>query len=37
MLASSKRLFPNSICTTANKEGGCLICDEVLKGTLMDV
>lgn len=35
--AGSEGLFPNSICTSANQEGDCLIWDEVMKGTLLDV
>lgn len=37
MLGSGKGLFPNSIYASANEEGDCLICDEVLKGTWLDV
>lgn len=37
VLGSGKGVLPNSIYPSANKEGDCLIGDEVLKGTLLDV
>lgn len=37
VLGAGKGVLPNSIYPSANKEGDCLIGDEVLKGTLLDV
>lgn len=37
MFRPGEGLFPNSIYASANKEGDYLICDKVLKGTLLNV